>query len=722
MLYSRRVNMGLWRMLMSTPSLQERLSRMNILISTPGRLLQHMDQTIAFDTSNVQMLVLDEADRCLDLGFAKTLDAIVANLPPTGPGGRQTLLFSATQSGSIASLARLSLRDPVYVSVRDKEAGSEVTDGEASTSQRRIGDLETPKGLEQHYMVVDLDRKLDILWGFIKSHLACKTLVFMSSCKQVRFVYETFRHLRPGTSLLHIHGKQKQTKRLDIFQKFTSTSHAVLFATDIAARGLDFPSVNWVVQLDCPEDVDTYVHRVGRTARYNSKGKSLLFLLPSEQDGFLQRLKDKKLDELVRPIKINPSKSSVSIQKQFQSLAFRFPEIKFLAQRAFISYTRSVHLQKDKKTFKLDQLPLDKFAAALGLPGAPKIKFVSKQQAAAKKNKERDVEKLKATLRQDSASQSEESDGPDDKYPNDDSVDEVDEIESIDSNDEAAETETRQLDGAPTEDPSAVSINKPLKTTKYDKMYRRQNQGVLSEHYNKVVEHDEEANGSSLLLGADDDQEDFITLARRQHDLPLDHDDSQSMHNGMSTAIGGDEETGMEDLSKRRLKMGMTKKGLVKLRGKGEKLIFDEEGQSHALYEMTREDAIEDVEAERRQFLENEGQRMRSIDVADKAAQKEARRDKKRKRKEREREVDGRDEGAARIAVLGGDSGGEDDSAGREDQTHQDDTEEVDHEHDSRRRSSLNLHDVETAERDEEDAEIDLEALALQALRKKVRR
>ena len=94
---------------------QDRLSRMNILVATPGRLLQHMDQTIGFDASNVQLLVLDEADRILDMGFANTLNAIVENLTKD----RQTLLFSATQTKKVKDLARLSLKEPEYVAVRE---------------------------------------------------------------------------------------------------------------------------------------------------------------------------------------------------------------------------------------------------------------------------------------------------------------------------------------------------------------------------------------------------------------------------------------------------------------------------------------------------------------------------------------------------------------------------------------------------------------------------
>lgn len=243
------------------------------------------------------------------MGFQRTLTALLSHLPKS----RQTLLFSATQTQSVADLARLSLKDPVSV-------GIDQTNTEGAT----------PKALEQHYVLCELDKKLDVLWSFIKSHLQTKTLVFMSSCKQVRFAFETFCKMHPGIPLLHLHGKQKQMARLEMFKRFTSMKHAVLFATDIAARGLDFPSVDWVVQLDAPEDADTYIHRVGRTARYESVGKGLLLMLPSEEEGMVAALKKKNIE--IQKIKIKGSKTQ-SIANQLQKLAFQEPEIKYLGQR-----------------------------------------------------------------------------------------------------------------------------------------------------------------------------------------------------------------------------------------------------------------------------------------------------------------------------------------------------------------------------------------------------
>lgn len=244
------------------------------------------------------------------MGFSRTLSALLSHLPKS----RQTLLFSATQTQSVTDLARLSLKDPVSIGIQDAGSTSSVT----------------PKNLEQHYAVCELDQKLDIIWSFIKTHLQAKTIVFLSSCKQVRFVFETFCKLHPGIPLLHLHGKQKQSARLTMFSKFTSTKHAVLFATDIAARGLDFPAIDWVVQLDAPEDAETYIHRVGRTARYESKGKGLLVLLPSEEEGMKTALQRKNID--IQKIKIRPSKTQ-NIQNQLQKLCFQDPQMKYLGQR-----------------------------------------------------------------------------------------------------------------------------------------------------------------------------------------------------------------------------------------------------------------------------------------------------------------------------------------------------------------------------------------------------
>ena len=332
---------------------QKRIQHTNIVIATPGRLLQHLDETPDFECHTLKVLVLDETDRILDLGFRQAMNNIVENLPTD----RQTLLFSATQTKSVKDLAMLSLKEPEYVSVHE----------ESQTS--------TPHQLSQSYIVCNLQDKLTTLFSFIKSHLTSKTIVFMSSCKQVKFLYEAFRRFRPGVPLMALYGRQKQLKRVGIYNDYCRKKSAVLFCTDIAARGLDFPSVSWVIQLDCPEDANTYIHRVGRTARYEKDGQALLFLLPSEEKGMLEEFETKKIP--IEEIKVNPSKM-MSIEGKLSSLCAQDVEMKKWAQRSFICYLRSVHLQSNKKVFNVKELPMKEYAASLGLSQAPRVRFLKK--------------------------------------------------------------------------------------------------------------------------------------------------------------------------------------------------------------------------------------------------------------------------------------------------------------------------------------------------------
>jgi ATP-dependent RNA helicase DDX10/DBP4 len=267
--------------------------------------------------------VLDEADRILDLGFSRTLAALLNHLPKS----RQTLLFSATQTSSVSDLARLSLNNPVPIGI-----SSELSASDPAPTSNGPTALTTamPTGLTQHYTVVPLDQKLSMLFSFLRTHTKSKCLVFLSSTKQVRHVFATFSHLRPGLPLLHLHGKQKTAARLGTYEKFARATEGALFATDVAARGLDFAGVEWVVQVDAPGDVEGYVHRVGRTARYEREGKALLMLCPSEEEGMIETLKARGIE--VGKIRVKENKVG-DVSQKMQEMAWKVPEVKYLAQR-----------------------------------------------------------------------------------------------------------------------------------------------------------------------------------------------------------------------------------------------------------------------------------------------------------------------------------------------------------------------------------------------------
>lgn len=529
---------------------RERIGRINILVGTPGRILQHMDESASLKLDNLQMLVFDEADRILDMGFKKTIDSILSELPPE----RQTMLFSATQTKSVKDLARLSLVNPKYISTS--------ADNESLT----------PESLDQYYVSTELYEKVDMLWSFIKSHLKSKILVFFSSSKQVHFTYESFRKLRPGIQLLKLHGRQKEKARLETTSAFTHASHCCLFATDVVARGLDFPAVDWVIQVDCPEDAATYVHRVGRSARFGRSGKSMLMLLPSEEEPYLQRLSTKRIE--VKKLKVKGSKKK-SIRSQLQSLCFESPELKYLGQKAFVSYCKSIFVQKDKDVFDLTKLPLQKFAASLGLPGTPNVKFLKRAQEG-KVLSESELLKMKKK-----------------------------------------KNASRKLRLLATADENGDIKDDKKSRTKYDKMFERKNQSVLSEHYLQMTE-----DTAGKKDGNEDDE--FLTVRRKMSEVD-------------------DEELPMLEYnatSKRAIKRATSKKLSAKLKGKGSKMVFDDIGNAHPVYELQN---MKDVEKEgpvdqlKEKFLKEERNKLETADVEDKNVAKERRAEKKRRRKEIER-------------------------------------------------------------------------------------
>uniref|UniRef100_A0A2C9JSW7 ATP-dependent RNA helicase n=1 Tax=Biomphalaria glabrata TaxID=6526 RepID=A0A2C9JSW7_BIOGL len=343
----------------------KRMNSTNIVICTPGRLLQHFEQTPNFTADDLKILVLDEADKILHLGFADTMNAIIEALPKQ----RQTILFSATQTRSVKDLARLSLKKPIYVSVHEKAKET------------------TPTSLEQRYIVCKMQDKVNTLWSFIKSHKHKKILVFLSCCKQTRYLYQVFKKMHPGLTILCMHGHMKQHQRMEVYDSFSRKQHAVLLATDVAARGLDFPAVNWVVQVDKPENVETYIHRVGRTARYEKSGEALLLLLPAEEKKMVEDLIKRKIP--IVKLKVN-RKQLFDVTKKLESLCASNKDLKDNAQRAFISSMKTLYVL-DKPCFH--SVDLDAYAVSLGLVQAPTLPFIGKLKSKVKGQgeKERNV-------------------------------------------------------------------------------------------------------------------------------------------------------------------------------------------------------------------------------------------------------------------------------------------------------------------------------------------
>lgn len=196
----------------------EKLAKgVNLLIATPGRLLDHLQNTQEFVFKNLKALVIDEADRILEVGFEDEMKQIVKILPKNE---RQTMLFSATQTTKVEDLARISLRPgPLYINVENQSENS------------------TVEGLEQGYVVCDSDKRFLLLFSFLKRNLKKKIIVFFSSCACVSYHAELLNYI--DLPVLDLHGKQKQQKRTNTFFEFCNAKQGILLCTDVAARGLD---------------------------------------------------------------------------------------------------------------------------------------------------------------------------------------------------------------------------------------------------------------------------------------------------------------------------------------------------------------------------------------------------------------------------------------------------------------------------------------------------
>lgn len=229
----------------------------DILVATPGRLLDLYQQN-ALRFNQMQLLILDEADRMLDLGFAEELNALFALMPRQ----RQTLLFSATFSGPIRTLAGKLLNDPVRVDVTPKHSAAET--------------------VKQHLIVVDKKSKTDLLLHLIASREWGQVLVFVRTRKGAEYLSKKL--LAAGVSADAIHGDKTQPARIKALQDFKLGRIQILVATDVAARGLDIEQLPHVVNFDLPTIAQDYVHRVGRTGRAGLTGEAISLVSADEID------------------------------------------------------------------------------------------------------------------------------------------------------------------------------------------------------------------------------------------------------------------------------------------------------------------------------------------------------------------------------------------------------------------------------------------------------
>lgn len=246
----------------------------HVIVATPGRLVDHLEKTKGFSLRTLRYLVMDEADRLLDMDFGPSIDKILKFVPRE----RRTYLFSATMSSRVESLQRASLRDPVRVSVSSNK-------------------YQTVSTLLQHYVFIPHHRKDTYLIYLINEFAGQSVIIFTRTVYEAQRTAILLRTL--GFGAIPLHGQLSQTARLGALNKFKSGARNILVATDVAARGLDIPSVDFVLNYDLPQDSKTYIHRVGRTARAGKSGVALSLITQYDLELY-QRIEaalGKKLEE-----------------------------------------------------------------------------------------------------------------------------------------------------------------------------------------------------------------------------------------------------------------------------------------------------------------------------------------------------------------------------------------------------------------------------------------
>lgn len=267
--------LGIYGGVDQAPQIKKLQQGVDIVIATPGRLFDLSSQG-HLNLRNVEILILDEADHMLDLGFYKDIQQLTKKIPRQ----RQTLFFSATINERIKDLAYSLVRNPIRIQISPKDPVS--------------------KNVEHAVMFVAMDDKRFFLERLVNENPESKILVFVRTKVRAERVHEAMK--RVGIESITMHGGKEQKDRLQVMQQFKSGEIKLLIATDVSARGVDIEGVNYVVNYDLPDEPENYVHRVGRTGRGTQKGNAVSFC--SEEEKATLKEIEKYITKPIRVIEV----------------------------------------------------------------------------------------------------------------------------------------------------------------------------------------------------------------------------------------------------------------------------------------------------------------------------------------------------------------------------------------------------------------------------------
>ena len=403
---------------------------LNILVATPGRLVDHLQHTEVLDVSNVRWLVLDEGDRLMELGFEDDIKKILDKLEqekgnsgtiPDLPSKRTTVLCSATMKTNVHKLGEISLKDAIHIQA---ETDRQQISQEPTTTNDPI--FSAPAQLQQSYIVAPAKQRLVTLYAILKRSFSrkgsvMKTMIFFTCADSVDFHYEVFaRKLgqedtsqlpdssselstachssvlssvnNPDIMLYKLYGNLTQQMRTATLQAFSRNPNpSILLCTDVASRGLDLPSIDLVIEYDPAFSAEEHLHRIGRTARAGRDGRAIVFLLPGPEELYIPTLKhgfkDKRVngsssEEILRkafaPAIASQSKgtwedSATAWQLEVERWLQSDNRIADLARKAYVSHVRaySTHVLPERQMFNVKELHLGHLAKAFALRDQP---------------------------------------------------------------------------------------------------------------------------------------------------------------------------------------------------------------------------------------------------------------------------------------------------------------------------------------------------------------
>lgn len=369
-----------------------------VVIATPGRLGAAVIGGFLQVTNSFEVLVMDEADRLLDMGFAVTVTDILTRLPKQ----RRTGMYSATQTREVESLARAGMRNPVRVVVRVHRAGGSSNpandddiggvDGGDVVRRARI-----PVSVQCFYRMVSPRDRLAALMQLLVEHKEAKVMVYTLTCACVeylrrlpleRLLNETERKMSGSDSgngnngttrkrnFFSLHGKMTQNRREKSLSQFSGSEAGVLLCTDVAARGIDIADVDWVVQLDVPQDPDAYIHRVGRTGRLGRDGRAMLFLgeWESSYADFLRVRKcGVKEWTMSGQAKISENQVLELVQEERQKATLDDRAVLEASEKAFLSFVRAYKEHRCSVLLKINEVDFNSVADSFGLLRLPRF-------------------------------------------------------------------------------------------------------------------------------------------------------------------------------------------------------------------------------------------------------------------------------------------------------------------------------------------------------------